>query len=95
MKSTGLEKLILFTLLAALMVCISSWARDQTHAIAVTQATAVTMPDPLTTRPPVNVKNLILGSSHHGSEKTNLTSIHEDAGLIPGLAQWVKDPALP
>ena len=33
-------------------------------------------------------------SSCRGSAVKNVTSIHEDIGLIPGLAQWVKDLVL-
>ena len=34
-------------------------------------------------------------SSCFGSVIMNLTSIHEDVGLLSGLAQWVKDPVFP
>ena len=41
------------------------------------------------------VINTVLWSSHRGSVEMNLTSIYEDAGLIPHLTQCVKALALP
>ena len=33
--------------------------------------------------------------SHHGAAEKNSTRNREVVGLIPALAHWVKDPALP
>ena len=92
---SGLHKLILFLhliLLSSIFVFLTapmekfslSWVPILTHSFE----------DDLMSNF-IKLKSSDFWSSHHGSAETNPTRNDEVVGSIPGLAQWVKDPALP
>jgi len=45
--------------------------------------------------PSTNIPFISTGVPFMAQQLMNPTRIHEDVGLIPGLAQWVKDLTLP
>ena len=66
-----------------------SVARDQSHNLGVPSRIRFHCCTIGTPRIINFLKNKQTRSSHCGSVETNLTSICEDAGSIPGLVQWV------
>ena len=77
------------------MVSYGPWSSSQHVCIAGNKHVAASLPYPIVERLGYFFKKGRNKSSHCGTAEMNPTSIHEDVGLNPILAQWVTDPELP